>query len=328
MQSEPLPEVVAGKTADIYFHRTLDILRREQLNPLAVMEVFSSAAGVLCGIEDVKTLLSTVLPVDAEVWTLADGDSMERKEVVLRIQAPYQSYALYETAICGFLSQSSGWATAARQCVQAATGLPVFSFGARHVHPAVAGAMDYAAIVGGCQGCSSVTGAEIAGMEASGTMPHALILVIGDTVEATLAFDRHIADGVSRISLVDTFGNEALDSVRVARALGRKLWGVRLDTPRERGGVTLELTREVRGALDAAGFDYVKIFVSGGFSAAKIARFVEQKAPIAGFGVGSYITAPAPIDFTADLHQIDGKPIAKCGRTPGITPNPRLHRVM
>ena len=34
-----------------------------------------------------------------------------------------------------------------------------------------------------------------------------------------------------------------------------------------------------------------------------------------------------PIDFTADLHEIDGQPIAKRGRITGIMPNPRLQRV-
>jgi nicotinate phosphoribosyltransferase len=55
---------------------------------------------------------------------------------------------------------------------------------------------------------------------------------------------------------------------------------------------------------------------------------VEQGAPVDGFGVGSYITSAKPIDFTADLHEIEGKPVAKRGRIPGITPNPRLKRVM
>ena len=326
---DPNPDVLSGKTADIYFHRTLDILCHENINPVAAMEVFPGQAGLLCGMEELKALLAKVLPEgEREVWALADGDSMERKEVVLRIKAPYRSYALYETAICGFLSQSSGWASAARECVAAAGGIPVVSFGARHVHPAVAAVMDYAAVVGGCHGCSSVKGAELAGINPSGTMPHALILVMGDTVTATLAFDRHIPPEVLRVSLVDTFGDEAEEALKVAGVMGERLWGVRLDTPRERGGVSVEMTREVRARLDMGGFGYVRIFVSGGFDSAKIRLFVEQKAPVDGFGVGSYITSARPIDFTADLHEIDGRAVAKRGRIPGITPNPRLQRIM
>jgi nicotinate phosphoribosyltransferase len=326
---EPSEDVLSGETADIYFARTVEILRYEDLNPVATMEFFASRAGVLCGMEEVKALLARVLPKDnSELWALADGDSISEKEVVLRVTAPYQSYGLYETAIDGILAHCSGWASAARECVEAAQGIPVVSFGARHVYPSVAGIMDYSAIVGGCTGCSSVAGAKLAGIEPAGTIPHALILIIGDTAKATLAFDRHMPSGIPRVSLVDTFKDEAEESVLVAKALGGKLDSVRLDTPSERGRVTPALVKEVRAHLDLAGFKKVKIFVSGGISVDRIRQFVEAGAPVDGFGVGSYITGAKPLDITADLHQIEGRPIAKRGRIPGITPNPRLKRIM
>ena len=326
---EPSEAVLSGETADIYFARTIDILQREQLKPVATMEVFPSRAGILCGIEEVKALLARALPEgEREVWALAEGENMERKEVVLRITAPYQSYGLYETAICGLLAQSSGWATAAKECADVAGGIPVISFGARHVHPSVAGVMEYASIVGGCAGCSSIIGARLAGVEPTGTMPHALIIVIGDTVKATLAFDKHMPAGVPRVSLVDTFKDEAEESLRVAQALGERLESVRLDTPSERGRVTPDLVKEVRARLDLAGFEKVAIFVSGGLDPERISLFLDSGAPVDGFGVGSYISGAKPIDFTADLHEIEGKPIAKRGRIPGITPNPRLKKVI
>jgi len=326
---EPSEEVLSGETTDIYFARTIDILRHEGLNPVATMEVFTSRAGMLCGIEEVKALLTKVLPEDnREVWALAEGEDMDKKEVVLRITAPYQSYGLYETAICGILAHCSGWATAARECVAAARGIPIISFGARHIHPSIAGVMDYSAIVGGCVGCSSVVGARLAGIEPSGTIPHALIIVIGDTVKATIAFDKYMPPEVPRVSLVDTFKDEAEESLRVAQALREKLNSVRLDTPGERGGVTADLVKEVRARLDLAGFKKVKIFVSGGLDPERITYFLENEAPVDGFGVGSYISGAKPIDFTADLHEVEGKPIAKRGRIPGITPNPKLKRVM
>jgi len=326
---EPTEAVLSGETADIYFARTVEILRHEALNPVATMEVFSNRAGILCGIEEVNALLAQVLPEgNHEVWALAEGEAIDRKEVVLRITAPYQSYGLYETAIDGILAHCSGWATAARQCVAAARGIPVINFGARHVHPSVAGIMDYAAIIGGCAGCSSVAGAKLAGVEPSGTMPHALIIVMGDTVKATLAFDRYMPPEVPRVSLVDTFKDEAEESLLVAQALGEKLNSVRLDTPRERGGVTPDLVKEVRARLDLAGFNKIGIFVSGGIDPECITYFIDSGAPVDGFGVGSYISGAKPIDFTADLHEVEGKPIAKRGRIPGITPNPKLKRLI
>jgi nicotinate phosphoribosyltransferase len=326
---EPSEAVLSGETADIYFARTIDVLRQEGLNPVATMEVFASRAGMLCGVEEVKALLTRVLPEgNREVWALAESEDMDKKEVVLRIRAPYQSYGLYETAICGILAHCSGWATAARECVAAARGIPVISFGARHVHPSVAGVMDYAAMVGGCAGCSSIAGAKLVGIEAAGTMPHALIIVMGDTVKATIAFDKHMPSGVPRISLVDTFKDEAEESLRVAQTLREKLDSVRLDTPGERGGVTVDLIKEVRAWLDLEGFNEVKIFVSGGLDPERITYYLENGALVEGFGVGSYISGAKPIDFTADLHEVEGKPIAKRGRMPGITANPRLKRVM
>ena len=326
---EPPEAVLSGETADIYLTRTVEILRHEAIDPVAAMEFFSGRAGVFCGIEEVKALLSRVLPeAHREVWALAEGETMREKEVVLRITAPYQSYGLYETAIDGILSHCSGWATAARECVEAAQGIRVISFGARHVHPSVAGIMDYSAIIGGCAGCSSVAGAKLAGIEPSGTIPHSLILIMGDTVKATLAFDKHMPAGISRVSLVDTFKDEAEESLLVAQALGKKLDSVRLDTPAERGSVTPDLVKEVRARLDLAGFKKVGIFVSGGINVERIGQFIQQGAPVDGFGVGSYISGAKPIDFTADLHEVDGRPIAKRGRIPGITPNPRLKRVI
>lgn len=322
-------EVLTGDTADIYFVRTVEILKHEDINPVAVMEVFSSRPGILCGMHEVHALLDHVLPGNQrEVWSLSEGETFDRKEVVLRITAPYQSYGMYETAYLGMLAQPCGWATAASECVEAANGIPVISFGARHVHPSVVKLMDYAAIVGGCTGCSSVSGAKLAGMDATGTIPHALILVLGDTVSATLAFDRHMPPEISRVALVDTFKDEPEESIAVAQAMRGRLEGVRLDTPPERGRVSPDLVKETRARLDLAGFKDVKIFVSGGVDPERIRDFVASGAPVDAFGVGSHITKARPIDFTADLHEVAGRPIAKRGRIPGITPNPRLKRVM
>ena len=324
--TDQLDPILSGRTSDVYFMRTKHIMEMEDLNPVISMEVFPSADGMLCGIGEVISLLRRVLPEDAAVWALEEGTLMQSKEVVLRITAHYRSFVLYETAYLGILAHESGWATAARACVQAAGDIPVISFGARHVHPSAAPYMEYAAIIGGCAGCATAAGAELAGIMPSGTIPHALCLVMGDTVKATEAFDRYIPIDVRRIALVDTFKDEAEESLRVAAALGDNLWGVRLDTPRERGRVTPDLVREVRVRLDQAGYGHVKIVVSGGIDPARIELFREREAPVDAFGVGSAISGAPPIDFTADIKEIEGRPVAKRGRIPGLTHNARLKR--
>ncbi len=326
-------EVLTGQTADVYFERAHAILRAEHLDPVVVMEVFARDEGILCGAAEVQAFLRQALgpgnghdpqPV---VDSLSDGDPFATKEVVLRIEARYSAFGLYETAVLGTLAQCSGWATAARRIVDAAAPIPVIGFGARHVHPSVADQMDYASVVGGCIGASTPAGARLAGLSPTGTMPHALVLIFGDTVRAAEAFDRHIDPDVPRIVLVDTFKDEAEESLRVAEALGERLWGVRLDTPSERGRVTPDLVKEVRARLDDAGHRHVKIVVSGGMDAERIGVFKAAGAPVDSFAVGSAISDASPIDFTGDLKEIDGKPIAKRGRIPGRTENPRLQRI-
>jgi nicotinate phosphoribosyltransferase len=158
-------------------------------------------------------------------------------------------------------------------------------------------------------------------------MPHSLVLIFGDTVKAALAFDRVVGQEVPRIVLVDTFKDETEEALRVAHALGDRLYGIRLDTPAERGRVTADLVHEVRARLDQEGFHHVRIVVSGGLDPDRIAYFKSAGAPVDSYAVGSYISGATPIDFTGDIKEIDGTPIAKRGRIPGITESPRLKPV-
>ena len=330
-RSRPSREILSGESADVYFARADRILAREGLDPVVTMEVFARREAVLCGIDEVKNLLAHALassdPKEVVVEALEDGDTIASKEVALRIIARYRAFGLYETALLGMLAQSTGWATAARECVEAAAPQPVISFGARHVHPDITDVLDYAAIVGGCVGASTPAGARLAGLNPTGTMPHSLVLIMGDTVKAALAFDREMEPDVPRIVLVDTFKDEAEETLRVAHALGDRLYGIRLDTPSERGRVTPDLVREVRARLDQAGFSHVKIVVSGGLTPERMGVFKDAGAPVDSYAVGSYISGATPIDFTGDIKEIDGEPIAKRGRIPGRTDSPRLRPV-
>jgi len=330
-RARPSHEILSGDSADVYFARADSILAAEGLDPLVTMEVFTRHDAVLCGIDEAKNLLGHVLaaadPMETQLEALDDGDRIEPREVVLRIRARYRRFGLYETAFLGMLAQSTGWATAARECVDAAAPEPIISFGARHIHPDITDVLDYAAIVGGCVGASTPAGARLAGLAPTGTMPHSLVLIFGDTVEAALAFDRHLGSDVARIVLVDTFKDEAEEALRVAHALGDKLYGIRLDTPSERGRVTADLVHEVRARLDQEGYQHVRIVISGGLTPDRIQYFKEAGAPVDSYAVGSYISGASPIDFTADIKELDGRPIAKRGRIPGITESPRLKPV-
>ena len=134
---------------------------------------------------------------------------------------------------------------------------------------------------------------------------------------------------VPRIVLVDTFKDEAEEALRVADALGDRLYGVRLDTPSERGRVTADLVKEVRARLD-----HGRATGTSGSSSA-VASTPERIALLQGVRRARSTRTPSarpsaarsPIDFTGDLKEIDGRPIAKRGRIPGRTPSPRLERI-
>ncbi len=326
---EPRPSILVGDTADVYLHRALSVFRAESLNPLVTVDVRSAADGVCCGIEEAKALLEKVLPeTDREVWLLDEGENVSANEVAVRIKAHYSAFALYETAICGILSQSTGWATAARQCVEAAEGIPVVCFGARYVHPNSAALMDYASVVGGCVSCSTVLGAKLAGVTPHGTLPHSLVLVMGDTVKAMQSFDKHMPQDVPRLAVVDTLVDEVNGSVMLAKAMREKLRGVRLDAPSGQKSLTPDLVKELRVRLDIGGFEHVEIFVSGALDPETIQEYVKSGAPVNGFGVGRYIATASPIPFRADIYEIEGKPAARRGRTPGVVPSKRLERFL
>jgi nicotinate phosphoribosyltransferase len=317
-------EIRSGAATDIYFINTRDVLASVgRLDVPVAAEVFARRDGLFAGVGEILELLGGY---PLEIEALPEGERFSPKETVLRIRGSYRDFGLFETTLLGFLSSSSGWATAARECVNAAGGKPVLSFGARHVHPSVASVMDSVAVrVGGCAGASSVLGAKLAGKEPAGTVPHAAVLIMGDTLSLAKAYDAELPGNVSRIFLVDTFKDEAEETLRLAEALGEKLDAIRLDTPGERGGVTPDLVREVRYRLDAASFQHVKIVVSGGLTPGRIAELSALGADF--FGVGSFIAHAPPIDMTLDIKEIEGRPVAKRGRLPGVLANPRLLRV-
>ncbi|NLW24979.1 MAG: nicotinate phosphoribosyltransferase [Clostridia bacterium] len=313
-------EIINGVTTDVYFVKTFEILKElGKENVQVVAEIFARKSGIFCGLPEVLNLLEDT---GVEVWSLKEGEAFKEKEVVMRIKGSYGEFGIYETAILGILASSCGWATAAREVKEAAGDASVLVFGARHVHPAVAPVMERAAIVGGMDGASCILGAKLAGLEPKGTVPHAIFLIVGDTVEVALAYDKIMPSGEARLVLVDTFKDEAEETLRVAGALQDRLQGIRLDTPSERGGVTPALVQEIRARLDLAGFKHVKIFVSGGIDVEKIKILKDAGADA--FGVGSFISRACPIDMTMDIKEVAGKPVAKRGRIPGIIENHRL----
>ena len=322
-------QTLIGKTTDIYLHRTLNILRNEGVNPTVVFVFKPIEKGVFCGIKEARILLSKILPeTGIEVWTVDEGTELNQDEVALRIKAPYGSIGLYTSTISGILSSSTGWATAANQCVKAANNIPVISTSSTYIHPNVASNLDYASIIGGCIACSTTLGAKLAGVTPLGNIPHSLSLILGDTIKAMHAFDKHMPQDVPRIALIDTFKDEAEEALNVSEEFKETIRGICIDTPKTRGGPSPQLIKEIRTRLDIAGFHHVEIIVAGELTPEIISNFIQENTPVTSFNISQYIAQAPTIPFHHEIHEINGHPIARRGYLPGITSNTQLDRIM
>ena len=337
----PVDKIKAGYYTDAYFLRSEEILNGVNHHPRVLMQIFPRANVVLCGIDETIALLKkcSFNPENLIIHALHDGDEVEEWETVMTIEGDYADFAHLETLYLGALARQSRIATNVRKVVKAANGKPVLFFPARYDIYQTQESDGYAAKIGGLSGFSTDANAKACGGKGLGTIPHALIAAYnGDTVAATAAFDKYVDPSIARIALVD-FDNDCVNtSLAVARKLGKKLVGVRLDTSGSMvdkslwtqigtfkpTGVCKELVCNVRKALDAEGFNHVKIIVSGGFDAARVAAFEEMGVPVDTYAVGSSFF-DGNINFTADIVKVDGKDCAKAGRR--YNPNPRLELV-
>jgi nicotinate phosphoribosyltransferase len=340
----PVERIRDGYYSDKYFVRTRDVLAQTGRNPQVTMQVFQKQHAWLGGVDEAIGILKLCLTdgyrwSDIEVFTMRDGDRVEPGETVMLIQGPYVAFAHLETVYLGVLARRTRVATNTRLVVEAAWPKPVMFFPARFDHWLVQTGDGYAAHISGAIGVSTDAQASWWGSEGIGTVPHAMIAAFGgDTVAAAAALAEQMPEDVRIIVLADFDNDSVSTSVAVARALGRRLFGVRLDTsesmvdrsiiPQMGGfdprGVNPQLVRNVRDALDAEGFQHVQITVSGGFDPAKIRKFESEGVPVDSYGVGSSLFA-GRFDFTADIVIVDGRPLAKEGR--GYRPNGRLVRV-
>jgi nicotinate phosphoribosyltransferase len=340
----PVERMRAGYYSDKYFVRTRDVLLTSGRDPIVVMQVFQKQTAWLGGIDEAIAILRTCLTEgyrweDLDVLALRDGDRVEPRETVMLITGPFAAFAHLETVYLGVIARRTRVATNTRIVVEAAWPKPVMFFPARFDHWLVQTGDGYAAHIAGAIGVSTDAQASWWGSSGIGTVPHALIAAFeGDTVAATLALAAQLPPEVNIITLVDFHNDCVGTSLDVARALGPRLFGVRLDTSEamvdrsvipqmgafDPRGVNPQLVRNVRGALDAEGFRDVRITVSGGFDPAKIRRFESEGVPVDSYGVGSSLFA-GRYDFTADIVTVNGKAVSKAGRT--VRPNPRLERV-
>lgn len=310
-------QIKDGLVTDVYFERTAKILKAKGINKMVRAEFVAKdlPAGwdwaIFAGLEECAELFKQ-LPVDVRI--LKEGTIFHPNEPIMEIYGKYLDFGKYETSILGLLCQASGVATMAARCRKSAGNKLLVSFGARRIHPAIAPMVERNSYIGGCDGVAGKLGARFVDQKPMGTMPHALILLIGNTVEATKAFHEIIEPKVGRVSLIDTFNDEKIEALNIAQAMGRKLFGVRLDTPGSRRGDFLRIMEEVRWELDIRGYKHVKIFISGGLDEYQILKY---NSFADAYGVGTCISNAPVVDLSMDIVEINDEPIAKRGKESG-----------
>jgi nicotinate phosphoribosyltransferase len=310
-------EILQGRVTDVYFTNDEKALKYLGLNPYVAAEV--RAAGlpqdwkwaVLAGLEETVRLFEGR---NINLYAMREGTVFGAEDTVLILEGNYLEFALFETALLGFLCEASGVATKASRCRVAAQDRLVLSFGARRMHPAISPMIERNAYIGGCDGVSALISAELIGEKPLGTMAHAFIISVGDETKAYQAFDAAVGPEVRRTALVDTFQDEKFGALTAAEALGDKLFAVRLDTPSSRRGDFLKIMREVRWELDLRGFGHVKILLSGGLDEHDILRYNRYAD---GYGVGTSISNAPVVDFSFDIVEVEGEARSKRGKMSG-----------
>jgi nicotinate phosphoribosyltransferase len=317
LHTASLDEIRAGKVTDVYFERTLAAIEKAGLDKEVAAEITASSLpgghewAILAGIEEAVCALEGL---DCDVDAMPEGTLLYPGEPVMQLSGMYSRFCVYETCLLGFLCQASGIATKAARIRLAAGDRTVISFGARRMHPAIAPMIERNAYIGGCDGFAVAKTSDFVPVQASGTMPHALVVVAGNLADALKAFDAATPPDVPRIALIDTFQDEKFDALMAAETLGEKLAGVRFDTPSSRRGDFAALMREVRWELDARGFEHVRIFASGSLDEHNI---LELNDIADGYGVGTSISNAEVINFALDIIEVEGEPIAKRGKLSG-----------
>lgn len=266
---------------------------------------------VVAGMDEVAHLLDGV---DVEARAVPEGTICRPHEPVLTLSGAYGAFAEHETAILGLLCQASGIATGAARCRLAAGEKPVISFGARRMHPSITPMIERSAYLGGCDMVAVDLAVERLGIPATGTTPHALVIILGSTAETARAFDEVMAPEVPRTIIIDTFDDEKFGALLAARAIPDSIYAIRMDTPGNRRGDFRDLMREVRWELDRNGFEHVKIFASGGIDV----DYILHLNPICdAYGVGGAIADAPMIDYSLDIVEVDGEDRSKRGKRGG-----------
>ncbi|MBI1896315.1 MAG: nicotinate phosphoribosyltransferase [Acidobacteria bacterium] len=231
-----------------------------------------------------------------DVFAMPEGTPFFAGEPVLVVRAPLIEAQIPETYLLATIAFQSMVASKAVRVVECAAGRAVIEFGTRRAHSPEAGVLaGRAAYIAGCAGTSNVEAGYRFGIPIYGTAAHSWVQAFPSERKSFEALQSLLGEGT--VYLIDTY--DTIEGARQAAALGRPLWGVRLDS-----GDVVGLSREARKILDAAGLKDAKIMVSGDLNEQKVCEIVRAGAPVDAFGVGTELATSADAPNLAAVYKL------------------------
>lgn len=326
------PRIAEGYYSANYFIKSRQIVLHRAPNHIVTEQWFQRRDDTMvCGLDESIAILHSFAhhPETLIIEALQDGDIVAYGEPVLKVTGKYEDFGFLESLIDGILARRSSVATNVKDVVKALRGTPTFSMADRQDDYLTQPGDGYATYVAGIKAFSTDAQGSWVDKKGMGTMPHALIEVCGGDVckAADIYHEEYPNEPVT--ALIDYNNNVVVDALVLAKHLGHNLKGIRVDTSKalidhyfddkdtsgfDAHGVCKQLIYALRKALNEAGFNYVKIIVSSGFTAPKIEEWTKEGVPVDMYGVGTTLVDNTTVGFTGDLVMLDGKPEAKEGR--------------
>jgi len=245
--------------------------------------------------------------LECDIWAMPEGTPVFPGEPLVKVRGPIAQAQLIETMLLTTINHQSLIATKASRIVRAASGRPVFEFGARRAQgydAAVLGAR--AAYIGGVAGTSCTIAGQQFGLPVFGTMAHSWVQLFDSEYDSFAEYVRSFP--TEAYLLVDTYDvlrsgvpNAIAVAKNILEATGNRLKGIRIDS-----GDLAYLTKEARRMLDEAGLSDCKITVSNALDEYIIRDLLIQGACIDSFGVGERLITSRAEPVFGGVYKLSG----------------------
>lgn len=284
--------------------------------------------------EDFLTALKN-FKFTGDIKAIPEGTIVFPYEPLLTVTATLFESQLVETALLTFLNHQTLIATKALRLCESTKG-QILEFGLRRAQNADAGIYGArAAYIGGCRQTSNVLAGKMFDIAVKGTHAHSWVMSFPDELTAFRKYAEIYPDGcLLLVDTYDTLKSGVPNAIKVfdeLTAKGYRPLGIRLDS-----GDLAYLSKKARAMLDAAGYDYVKIFASGDIDEDVLLALQAQDAKIDIFGIGTRLitsyTNPSlgGVYKLAAMENEKGEldPKIKVSNTPAKITNPGLKKVV